>query len=314
MILTNKHNLSLPLVMFLAHDDYDGGSTNKKYISVTNLMKPARSIIIAKQNSDLTKEVDLHDLVAMKMGSALHAWMETAWKNPATISKACAILNISEKTFHTLNIKVEQRTNKKMSGWTISGKYDAVIDGRIYDLKSCSVWSQIYDSNKADYILQGSLYRWLNPNDIKDDVIEINKIFTDWSASAARAKRDYPQLRVMSKHYPLMSIEKTSEWVKNKLSQIDAYLGAKNQESIPYCTAEELWASPTKYKVFKKEESKRAMSGGVKETMTEAQQFQVQKGGVIKIFPGEVKRCTYCSVCEICNQAKELQAKGLLTL
>ena len=43
-MITNKNNVSLNMVVFLAHDEYDH-IKEANYISVTSLLKPIRAII-----------------------------------------------------------------------------------------------------------------------------------------------------------------------------------------------------------------------------------------------------------------------------
>ena len=59
----------------------------------------------------------------------------------------------------------------------VSGKYDLVLDGQLSDYKSTSVWTYIYGSKVEDYIKQGSIYKWLSPDKITSDYININYIF-----------------------------------------------------------------------------------------------------------------------------------------
>ena len=45
-MLSNKHNLALPLAMFLAYDDYDLQVKQENQLSVTDLLKPTRQLIL----------------------------------------------------------------------------------------------------------------------------------------------------------------------------------------------------------------------------------------------------------------------------
>ena len=95
------------------------------------------------------------------------------------------------------------------------------------------------------------MYKWLSPDKITGDTITIQYVFTDWSASAARAdQKRYPQQRVMSKEFPLWSTSETEHWIKNKI-EIYQRLAHAPQEELPECTEEELWTMETKYKYYK---------------------------------------------------------------
>ena len=199
--------------------------------------------------------------------------------------------------------------------FVISGKYDLVLDGTLNDYKSTSVWTYIFDSNADSYVKQGSIYKWLSPDKITSDYININYIFTDWSAAKARMDtKSYPQIKTITKKYPLWSIEETENWIMNKIEAYKALADAP-QEELPECTKEELWASETKYKYYKNP-NKLDRSTKNFDTMDEALIRKSDDGdvGIIKTVPGEVKACRYCSVVGVCTQAETMLANGRLVL
>ena len=321
---TNNSNVSLPLAVWLMYDDYDyDGRTN--VISATSLLKPTRALVLKAQSGDLESEVDLADLVAASMGSAIHASAENAWLEHGNVSKALRAMRISnmDKIFiinpdrpvkdSEIAVYIEQRHETTVGDYIISGKYDLVLDGTISDYKSTSVWTYIYDSNALKYTQQGSIYKWLAPDRITENTIDIQFIFTDWSGAQARRDPQYPQSRVITKSYPLWPVEQTDHYIKTKLKDINSLLD-KSQEELPLCTSEELWESQTKYKYFKKPSAIRATKNF--DSLEEANRRLADDGmvGVIKTVRGEAKACRYCEVAGICKQAQMLEASGRLTL
>ena len=322
---TNNHNLPLSLLVFLLHDDYEYDARSNS-ISATTLIRPIRQLVLAQQNKTLQKSVDVYDLVASRMGSAIHTMCETAWGTEKNITTACKILGMSDSVRKSLIINpetpdasripiyVEQRTEKEIGGYIVTGKFDLVLDGNLHDYKSGSVWGFIYDSNADQYAKQGSIYKWLNPDKITSEFTTINYIFTDWSASKAKQDKNHPQRRVTTKKYPLWSVEKTEEWIQNKLDLLTK-LKHLPQSALPQCTDEELWATETVYKYFKNPDK---MSRATKNfaSMDEALIRKSADGdvGTIKVVPGEVKACRYCPVVDICNQANDLLTSGRLLL
>lgn len=322
MKITNKHNLSFPMAVLVSTSDYDHDNSEKT-ISVTGLLKPVRAIVLGFQNKDLFKEIDLVDLIPSSFGSAIHAFAEKGWRNRDTVAQALRIMSVSEKTIDQvvvnpkdswagqIAIYTEKRSSRKINGWTVRGKFDGCVDGKLFDYKTTSVWSYIFGSNRQDYILQGSMYRWLNPTIVTDDNVSIESMFTDWSAVKARSDKKYPQLRALSQDYPLMSLPAIEEWIVQRISEIDRHLGS-SQKELPRCNDEELWASEDKWKYYKGDSRVRATK--VFNTLDEAQaRFSSSGTGAIVHFPGEVKRCQYCNVVNICDQAAELRAQGRLT-
>ena len=208
---TNKNNLPLALAVFLMYDKYEYDERPNS-ISATGLIKPLRQLILSKQNPDLSKTVDIADLVATRMGSAIHKGCEEAWTDTQNVKNAQTALGASEDAIDSIKINppyvkpgetpvyVEQRVEKEIINFIISGKYDLVLDGTLNDYKSTSVWSYVFDSNADSYVKQGSIYKWLSPDKITSDYVNINYIFTDWSAAKARADvKSYPQLKTKTK-------------------------------------------------------------------------------------------------------------------
>lgn len=322
---TNKTNISPALAIFLLHDDYDLDE-RANAISATSIIKPVRQIVLALQNKNLSKEVDLVDLIASSTGTAIHDRCEKAWNTPETLEKAYNLWQLSEEQKQKIKINpktveegdvpiyVEQRTSKEIADFIITGKFDLILDGTLNDYKTTSVWTYIFDSNAENYTLQGSIYKWLNPDKVLSDYININYVFTDWSSAKARQDSQYPQSRTLTKKYPLLSIAETEQWLLNKLTEIKANL-PRAQEHLPLCTKEELWETDTKFKYYKNANNL-AKATKVFDDINSALSRQASEGGIGTIIEvkGEVKACRYCPVVDLCTQAQEFIKDGRLTL
>jgi hypothetical protein len=77
MNITNEKDIALPLAIWLLNDEYDYIDT-PNYISVTTLMKPIKQIVLAQRVPAESKGFDLSDLIASRMGTALHDSIEKA--------------------------------------------------------------------------------------------------------------------------------------------------------------------------------------------------------------------------------------------
>lgn len=322
---TNQHDLSLALAVFLMYDSYDH-DPRPNVISATAILRSLRQIILMIQNKSAEKEVDISDLISSRMGSAIHDGCELAWTDKENVANALRVLGASDTAIQRVKINpkqlgpndvpvyVEQRAERALLNFIITGKFDLVLDGTLNDYKSTSVWTYIYDSNADNYTKQGSIYKWLNPTKITSDYINIHYIFTDWSASKARQDKSYPQQRALTKKYPLMTLEETESWLMQKLNQLEQMMHF-SQDQLPDCSDEELWATDPVYKYFKNP-AKREKSTKNFNSMDEALIRKSEDGdvGVIVTVPGEVKACRYCAVVNICSQAEKLLASGRLTL
>jgi hypothetical protein len=316
------------MAVWLIYDDYDYDH-NPRVISATTLLKSTKQIVLARKYKDLNKTIELSGLVNARMGTAIHSGVELAWSNRANVDKALTALgygSIIDKVLvnpepdeikdTSICVYVEQRVKKEINGYTISGKFDLVINGRVIDIKSTSVWTHIFGSNDSKYIQQGSIYRWANPDKITDDIMQIEFVFTDWSSSKAKQDpRSYPQDRVLIKELALMSEAETNTFILNKTNQITKYMTVEDSK-LPDCTgygteSNELWEKPTEWKYYK-DPSKKTKSTKNFDNYPEAKRRLLADGNVGELveIPGEVVACRYCSVSGICDQYQRLKAVG----
>lgn len=313
MIYKNSTNMSLLMAVWAIASDYDGKNTDKS-ISATTLLNGTKITVLSRRADKENLAVDLSDLIPSAYGSSIHASIEKAWKSKKLPDYLTALglnddvvknvkINPKEVTSETIPIYLEQRAAREINGWTVNGQFDAIVDGQLMDNKSMSVYGYLKGTNKEKFIWQGSIYRWLNQDLVKEPSIAINYIFTDWSR-ADLYKPDYPKSRILTEKYLLHSLKDTEKFISDKLAELDKYMDA-DEKDIPPCTNEDLWRDKSVWKVYKDMNSPRAMSGGVKETYQEAITFQMVKGGVVKEVKGQVKRCLRCPAFNICKQRKE---------
>ncbi|MFV2016613.1 MAG: hypothetical protein ACC656_14380, partial [Candidatus Heimdallarchaeota archaeon] len=304
-------------------------SNNPNQISTTTLLKPIRSIVLARQHKDLDKGGDVSSLIPSRIGVALHTSIENSWlSNKAKLNLVLKSLGYTDNVIQSIRINpveselsndiipvyLEKRSQKQIGKYLISGKFDFVIEGQVNDFKSTATYGYISGSNTDDYILQGSIYRWLNPTIITDDNMKIQYIFTDWSKQKAIQDKTYPQSRILEKTYALMSLVETENFLNRKINEIEN-LETKPQSELPLCTREQLWQTADVHKYYKNPQ-KLARSTKNYDVLSEARQRQFDDGGVgtIITYNGQVKRCAYCDVVGICDQANQLIKQGLLVL
>lgn len=363
MPINNKHKLSLPLSLFLAHDDYDH-IDEKNYISATKLITPIRALILSMRTPNT--DIDVLDLLASRIGTASHDRLEKAFLN-GNYKVNMRKLGYDEELIKRTKINpesvsegdnpiyLEKRSIKELHGYKIGGKFDVVLNDGVRDLKTTKTFTYVKtmaeqpELNRIlamskeeceseylrthtatgadtdykfellckncpktmDYVLQGSIYRWLNQDIITKPTMHIDFIFTDWKAYEADAKLEYPQQAALSVEFPLMSLNETEEWLTSKINNINKYKDL-DQDQMPECNIQELWQDPPKYKYFKNPLGKRATK--VFDSLSEANQRLITDGSVGKIdtHEGKPKRCLYCSGAVICKQAQMFIADGLL--
>lgn len=319
----NVSSVPLSLAVFLATDNYDHDS---ECISATALIKPVRQIILSGRISNEESLADLTQMVPSRVGTAIHDAIERSWKDNYKVALANLgypqrvidkiKINPDPKTLESDDIPIylEQRVKKQVGKYLISGKYDFIGEGRVEDFKTTSTYTAINNNNDSKYILQGSIYRWLNPEIITKDEMAIQFIFTDWSKLKATTDPKYPQQRYQQRLLPLKSIQETDQYVRQKLSQVEKYQDAA-EEDIPHCSDEDLWRTEPIFKYYKNPE-KMTRSTKNFETKQDAYQRLAEEGGkgIVVEQPGQVTACRYCAAFSICSQKDALIASGDLII
>lgn len=323
--LTNEHQIDLPIAVWLLQNGYYSGADiapEGELISVTTLLKPTRRLILERQ-VDFDEEVmDVSELIASRMGHSLHdsverAWTEGDWQGamrrlhyPQSVVDRIKINpDPSDVSGDDIPIYLEQRRFKEVGGIILTGQLDFSINGAYRDVKSTSTFSYTSGSKDEDYILQGSMYRYIMPELITSDTMRIEFIFTDWQKYMAKRNPAYPQSRVTHKEFTLMSHKETEEWILDKLADIKKNAKhVKNQDKMVRCTDKELWKSEDEYKYYSNPET--AKKGGRCQKnfkkLADAEQYRADKGkGVVVTVKGEVKACGYCPAFSACEQRKE---------
>lgn len=325
----NTSGVPLSLAVFLASDYYD--YIDDPYtISVTTLLKPTRQIVLSKRVPQDVTPVDLVAQMSNRLGAAIHDGIERAWMT--NYKGALESLGISKRVIDRVRINptdqdlldnpdiipvyMEQRMQKKVGKWTVTGKFDFIGEGRVQDFKTASVWSYDNQMNADKQIMQGSLYRWLDPKKITQEQMDIIHIFMDWRAAQAKMDPNYPQQRFRVQTFDLMHLVHTENFVKRKLAEIEKYMDAPEYE-IPECHESDLWASDPKFKYYKNGNINSPRSTKNFETMQAAQTYMYGEGGgqgAIKEVPGEVRACKYCAAFTECTQKDGLIALGRLVV
>ena len=326
MKITNLHGVSLPLAVWLLTDDYDYVS-DPKYISATTLLKSTKQIVLGRRVVSADREMDVSDRIAAVMGHSMHDSIEKAWKfNSQKALKQLGypddvinriVINPREGDFllnkNLIPLYIEKRAYREIAGYKIGGKLDMLMDGRLFDFKTTSVWTYLKGRKDEDFAMQGSIYRWLNPEDVTEDHVHIQFIFTDWQRAMIKSNPEYPKIKLLDYPVEMHSIEDTEAFIVKKLNELSRLWSAPESQ-IPECTDKELWRSEPQYRYFadaEKAKDPTARSSKNFDTKHDADAHMASKGGkgVVIMKPGEVKACEYCPAFDICEQRKQYFAE-----
>ena len=324
MKYTNHNNISLSLAVFLAHDHYDHND-DPNTISVTSLIKPIKQTVMADRLPKKSLEVDIASLLKSRIGTAVHNAIELSWLTHH--KESMTMLGYPKKIIDRIVVNpepndvpdgaypvyMEIRSSKTVNGMTVSGKFDFVMNGTLTDFKTTSTYTYIYKTNDLKYKLQGSIYRWLNPDIITDSTFNIDYMFTNWTAAEAARSPNYPSSDTITYPIQLMSLEQTQRYVEDRVKAIQTLKGADESE-MPRCTPYDLWQDAPKYKYYKNPDK---MSRSTKnfDNLADANLRLATEGqGIVVTVPGFVKACKYCDVFDICKQKDEYIKDGSLKL
>lgn len=321
--VTNNAGLDLTAAVWLAVDEYTY-DTRPNYISVTTLIKPIRQVVLARRVPAEDRTIDLLDRVKSSIGTVLHRGIEHSWKEhyrssleklgyPKRVIDAVRI-NPAVIEPDTIPVFTEFRSEREIAGFVVSGQVDLIIDGRLRDAKSTTVWAYQSQKSVEGWKLQGSIYRWLNPEKIQHDELLIQYLLLDWSRADSKRSSDYPPHAVPARSIKLMGLHETEQWIKNRLHLLQQYADAPDHD-IPECNEEELWRSAPIYKYYAKVDATGRSTKNFT-TALAARQYMAEHGGKgrVDMVPGTVKACLYCPAFSICQQKDRLIADGSLIL
>jgi hypothetical protein len=317
---TNNSNLPLSIGVWLSNDTYDHDD-RPNHISATSLLKPVKQLILASRVDGEKHPPDIVSLIPSRIGTAIHDGLELSWtkgykSNLAKLGIPQRVIdrvkvNPTELDEDTIPVYLEQRAEREVDGYIISGKFDFIGEGRVEDLKTTSVYTFINKTSDEKYIMQGSIYRWLNPDKITRDEMAIQFIFTDWSGARTKEPK-YPNSRTHEHILPLKSVAATEIFIKSKLALLTKYWGADEAE-MPECADADLWRKADVWKYYKNPEK---MSRSTKnyDNQVEADIQANLKGGIVVKKGGEVVACRYCDAFPVCKQKDKYLKSGELIL
>lgn len=319
----NNGNVPLSVAVWLATDEYDYVPNT---LSATSFLKPTRQLILSRRLPEELAMIDVMSLVKSRMGTAIHNGIEQAWLNgkdkallalghpERIVNQVVVNPNPDDVTEDQITVYMEHRSHRELAGHKVSGKFDFVAEGRLEDFKSTGVFTWVNNTKDDDYIMQMSIYKWLNPKIITEDDMRINFIFWDWQAFRAKTDKNYPEQPIMTRSYPLLSEQETETFMKNKLREIEHYKD-QPEEKLPLCTDKELWRKEPVWKYYKNPKSMGRSTKNFDNKQEAYSRLAKDKGvGTVVEIPGEVVACKYCSAFPICSQKDALIADGSLKL
>ena len=163
--------------------------------------------------------------------------------------------------------------------------------------------------------MQGSIYRWLNPEIITDEFMDICFIFTDWQKNRYLSDpRNYPSSQIISRSFKLHSAAFVQSYVEERVRTL-IRLQDVPEKDLPLCTDKELWRKPDTFKYYKNPQ-KQTKSTANFDNLNDANRRFLEDGavGLVKTVKGGVSACLYCSAFTVCTQKDKLIESGELKI
>lgn len=315
IVLTNKHNIPLPLAAWLLDDDYDYNPDPKTF-SASQLIKPSKKAILSSAvavSPNIKVEIDITSKFAASRGQTIHAAIERALR-PEHLTNVASKLGMNIPTLEAEErLKAEIEVDGEI--YTVTGKFDATIDKVVTDWKNESVYAYQDKGKLLERKYQLSLYAWLGHKNGKDwdtKVGHFYSIYQDWKEREAlkRGEESYPKSPMDLTVVPLFSFPSLENWIKSVIRE-RRDLTIEDVDST-LCSPKDLWQKEPVYQYFSKPDAARASKNFA--TPQEATAYLVSKGnkGIVKPKTTYAKACEYCLGNAICSQYQTLLAQGLI--
>lgn len=320
---SNQTNLPTAIAVWLAHDTYDRAEAG---LSATSLLKPVRQVILSQRIPEGEGIIDVSGLIKSRIGTAIHDAIERAWISDR-LDSTLKSLGASDKTISRVKINpesiegpcypiyLELRSSKDILGVKVTGKFDFIDNGRLIDFKTTSTFAYTSGNKDEDYIMQGSIYRWLNPEIITDEFMDICFIFTDWQKNRYLSDpRNYPSSQIISRSFKLHSAAFVQSYVEERVRTL-IRLQDVPEKDLPLCTDKDLWRKPDTFKYYKNPQ-KQTKSTANFDNLNDANRRFLDDGavGLVKTVKGGVSACLYCSAFTVCTQKDKLIESGELKI
>ncbi len=171
MNLTNQRGLPDMLVRAIEQSWYSGEG-EKRFTSVTQLLKPTKQLILEKRHAKALKQ-DASDMIWSLMGSAMRKVIEAA---------------------EDVNSLSEERLRVEIDGAVITGGIDFYEDGVISDFKFTGVWNHGRVSRIAEWEKQLNMYAYLyQQHGFPVEKLQVVAIYRDWNRARWEKDTDYPE-------------------------------------------------------------------------------------------------------------------------
>lgn len=268
--------------------------------SVTGLLRPAREIMLVDRHK---KEIDAQPFTHDKLVKSLKSFKGTAIHNHFEYMLRRFMGKNQKKGYI-----IERRIWDRINGRKISGKFDAFLNGCLYDWKTTSVWKRIF-GDWTDFEKQLNLYAYLlGICGIEVKMISIIAWYLDWDKMKVWNDPEYPRAEIEQIVYSdLWTAKDQKSYLFERIDHMKRNEKLED-DKLELCTDKDRWAKPTAYAVMRPGQARAVASKGLT-TKAKANAFikdakQDDKDTfTVECRPGLNTKCLdYCNAAPFCNQ------------
>lgn len=313
--VTNKFNLPFEAVVELIHINSNHDSSLD--LSASGMTRTVKQIIFEYRYPELALARDVMDTLTLAgaQGNARHMWAEDAWQNPATVKAAMNLCGVNDSAVERIRINPEKVetgtipvfiehsfTPKVVNGMTVGGTADLIFNGMIEDYKTVSPWTRKYSSTIQGYVMQMSVYRWLNPDLVTSAQGKLNFRYPKWDERDTKMN-GYPKFPVESIIYDLYPVEVVQDFVEKQTKLILESID-KPDDALPPCPSQRLeqnkvWKIFTEYDQYAQGKASRRTVYSLDEALIAMKSI---KTGVLLEITGKPSLCKFCAFTTVCSQ------------
>jgi hypothetical protein len=280
-----RQPLPLPVLNFVNRKNTGYKPSTDRDFYNTELPQPARMRWIKNKHKDEIKH-DPADFLFAVLGDAVHHIMEKGAEGEESLM-------------------AEHRLLVEAAGYLVSSRLDLYDRENkiLYDYKVTSVWKLKESEPPIDWV------RELNVSalGLKQDGYEVKAVklvmfLRDWNQSWAKKNKDLDVGQICTIDAPLWTVEEAEAYIKERGDIHKRTDKIEEEEDLPLCTDEEMWARPTVWAHMRKG---RVTAVKLHETKSACERSIAAdpKGGYVEERKGHRVRCAdYCDAAPWCSQ------------
>ena len=214
-----------------SHRSEEGG------VSCTQLISPLRALVLLRQNNGGTRSLNSRAILAL--GTAVHEGIERTMTDEEAVEKG-----IRREVYMVLDV----------DGNTLSGTFDLLVDGQLWDIKTTSVYK--FKEPPLEWEQQLNIYAYMLFKTTGEKVksLYIWAFAKDFRQAKAMYQADYPKEAFRTIPIKMWDFQETERFIKQRIAKMRAVMSG--DAPLPECTREELWVDDKPYAVMRKGQGK----------------------------------------------------------